>query len=752
VLCGALALGSCGRDGVSREREALRDLNVILITVDTLRADHVSAYGDRARTPHIDRLADEGVVFERCISQTPLTLPAHVSLLSGTYPLHHRVRDNGGLAVPEELELVSETLRQHGFTTSAFVAAYVLHSKWGLDQGFDHYSDAFNRARYERILLQNEKRAGEVIGLAEDWIRAHESFRFFTWIHLFDPHTPYHPPAPFDELEDPYRGEVEYVDAALGGFFEFLRTEGLYDRSLVVLTGDHGESLGEHGEREHGLFVYEPTVRVPLVLRAPIGFPRKRVAVLVEHVDVVPTVLDLVGVPIPAAMQGESLADVMFGGEADGDATAYTETFYPRRHLGWAELRAFYQGGLKYVRAPRDELYELEDDPVEGENRAKADALGSRKEQLEDRLSAFVEAQSVGALRPAAARVGPEDVEALRALGYVTAPAVSSGGAPRADPKDKVGVFNLLADAAARSKEGDHEAAVAAARGVLADEPDLLEAHVLLGHGYQRQGMYQEAAESFERVLALAPDSNFAMIDLLSALINLGDYDRVIERAPGFLRTFPDDPILHEALGVAYFFEGDDDAALLSLERSLELGASAVALGRVGEIHARKGDLGAGESFLRRAVAMDPRQPGFHYSLGQIEETRGRPDEALALYRKELENDPGSYRAAFNAAAILKKQGKSDEAVDYYRKTLEANPDFNIPYFMIAERHLETGTALDEAIDLCKRGIDVAPEEKTALLGYQVLLQLLMKKGDRASYELYSSRARELFERVEATE
>ena len=709
----------------------------------------MGAYGDRARTPHIDRLADEGVVFVRCISQTPLTLPAHVSLLSGTYPLHHRVRDNGGLAVPEELELVSETLRAHGFATSAFVGAYVLHSKWGLDQGFDHYSDEFNRARYERILLQNEKRADEVIGLAEDWMRLHKESRFFTWIHLFDPHTPYDPPAPFDEIEDPYQGEVEYVDAALGELFDFLRAEGLYDRSLIVLTADHGESLGEHGEREHGFFVYEPAVRVPLVVRAPVTFPVKRVEALVEHVDVVPTVLDLAGVAIPAAVQGESLAGVLFGGEVDRDATAYTETFYPRLHLGWSELAALYQGGQKYVRAPRPELYDLDGDAGERENLGSADAFTSRQERLDSRLSAFVEEHSAGALDPAAAVVGREDLEALRALGYVTAVAVPSGEASLADPKDKIEVFNLLTDAAARLNEGDHEAAVAAARGVLRDEPSLLEAHVLLGHAFQRQGKHRQTAESFERVLELKPDSNFAMIDLLSALINLGEYDRVIEKAPRFLRVFPDDPVLHEELGVAHFFKGEHDEALVALERSIELGASAVGLGRVGQIHAGRGDLGAGESFLRRAVAMDPRQPGFHFTLGQIEQTRGHTEEATRLYLTELDNDPGNYQAAFNVALILKEQGKREEATPYLRQTIEAKPDFNIPYFMLAESHLESGARLEEAIALCKRGIDVAPEERTALLGYQILLQLLMKTGDRASYELYSARARELFEKVE---
>ncbi len=256
----------------------LRDFNVILVTIDTLRADYVGAYGGKARTPNMDRLADEGVLFERCIAQTPLTLPSHTTILSGTYPLHHGVRDNGGFVVPEELELVSETLKGKGLDTSAFIAAYVLHSKWGLAQGFDTYADDFDRARYKGLFLQNEKRADEVVASAKKWLRAHKDNHFFSWIHLFDPHTPYDPPPPFDKhVGESYRGEVEYTDHAIGELFSFLKETGLYDKSLIILTADHGESLGHHGEGEHGFFVYEPTVSVPLIIRAPFEFPVKRV-------------------------------------------------------------------------------------------------------------------------------------------------------------------------------------------------------------------------------------------------------------------------------------------------------------------------------------------------------------------------------------------------------------------------------------------------------------------------------------------
>ena len=747
VLIGLLALGSCDS---TRERDALRGLNVILITVDTLRADYVSAYGGRAQTPHIDSLAREGVVFDRCIAQTPLTFPAHVTIMSGTYPLHHRVRDNGGIAVPDELELISETLRDSGYSTSAFIGAYVLHSKWGLQQGFDHYSDDFNRSRYEHILLQNEKRAVEVIDLAKKWIQNHKESKFFTWIHLYDPHKPYDPPTPFDQYgEDPYRGEVEYTDSAIGEFLSFLRAEGLYEKSLIVVTSDHGESLGAHGEREHGFFVYEPAVWVPLIMRAPSTFPVKRVEGLVEHVDIVPTILDMLEISVPGAVQGESLEEVMFGAKPEGNATAYTETFYPRLHLGWSELAAFYQGGLKYVKAPREELYEPEKDEGELNDLASVAAFETSKKTLQNELSAFVHEVSADALDPTSAPLSREDAAALRALGYVGTATDVAAGQPLADPKDKIELFNHLADATARLQRGEYEPAMAAAEEALRNEPELLEAHVLLGNAYQRQGKFPEAAASFERVLELKPDSNFAMIDLLSALINMGENDRVIEKASRFLQLFPNDPLLHEELGLAYFFKRDYDRALDTFATALELGPSAIALSKIGEVYAIRGELEKGETYVREALAKNPRNKGSYYTLAQIEEARGNLDDAVALYQKELENDPKEYKASFNAAVILKRQGRYGEAMPFCRKTIEANPNFNLPYFMIAEYHSQQGTDLEQAIELCKRGIDVAPAEEPALLGYQILLRLLMTTGDRESYDSYKHKASALLRKIE---
>ncbi len=384
--------GGCRADK-NHDFEKLRELNVILVTVDTLRADHVGAYGGVARTPNMDRLADEGVVFEHCIAQTPLTLPSHTTILSGTYPLHHGVRDNGGFVVPDELELVSETLKKRGLETSAFIAAYVLHSKWGLAQGFDTYADNFDRARYKGLFLQNEKRADEVLESAKKWLREQKDTHFFSWIHLFDPHTPYDPPPPFDKhVGEPYRGEVEYTDHALGELFSFLKEVDLYDKSLIILTGDHGEGLGHHGEAEHGFFVYEPTVSVPLIIRAPFEFPIQRVREIVEHVNLVPTILEALDVP-SGFSQGHSLLGLMFGTSEDNDPVAYTETFYPRLHYGWSELRALYHQDLKLIDAPEIELFRMSNDEKELTNLSTNPSFNPQKQAIREKLRDFMDSK-----------------------------------------------------------------------------------------------------------------------------------------------------------------------------------------------------------------------------------------------------------------------------------------------------------------------------------------------------------------------
>ena len=340
---------------------------IVVITLDTIRADRLSAYGFRsASQPALDRLAREGVVFDQAISVAPLTLPAHTSLFTGLFPPGHGVRDNISPPAHPDLVMLAEVLREQGYRTGAFTGSIVLGQDRGLAQGFEHYTDS------ERSTLGGDwqrgiqRRADVVVADAIDWLDAVAGSRFFLWTHFYDPHRPYDPPEPYrSEYPDPYLGEIAFVDSQIGRLLESLDRRGRLTGTLVVVAGDHGESLGDHGERDHGIFVYDAVLRVPLIMAGP-GLEPARVASTVRLVDVMPTVLDLVGRPIPA-MDGVSLVDLMRGGPRGPGRDVYAESFYPRR-LGWAPLRTLRDERFKLIDAPRPELYDMTRDPFEQQN------------------------------------------------------------------------------------------------------------------------------------------------------------------------------------------------------------------------------------------------------------------------------------------------------------------------------------------------------------------------------------------------
>ncbi len=731
----AVALG-CGPAEAPPDARRAPVRNLLLITIDTLRADHVGAYGDRAATPNLDRLAAAGTVFERCIAQAPLTLPSHTTILSGTSPLHHRVRDNGGLVVPDELELVSEILNRQGFSTGAFIGAYVLHSKWGLDQGFDRYADDFERSRYDRLLLQNSKRAEEVVGPAAAWIEAAGERRFFAWVHVFDPHTPYDPPPPFDvDPRGAYSGEVAYVDHVLGGFLDRLESAGLLADTLVLVTSDHGEGLGQHGELEHGFFVYDTTIKVPLIVRAPFAPARARWSGLVEHTDLVPTMLEAAGVDVPPAVQGRSLWPVLAGGDPEARTAAYAETFYPRLHYGWSELRALYRGDRKLIAAPRPELFDLAADPGELRDLAGDPASARELAAMSCELEALMAELSSAALTPAAAFATAEDRAALEALGYVTTRVERSGEDVLADPKDKLGVFNRLAEAGGLVGEGRHEGAIAIASEAVAADPDLVEGHILLGNAQRALGRLTAAIASYRRALELKPDANFVMVDLVASLLEGGEAGEALAEGRIFLDTFPDDPVLNRQVSEAAVAVGELEIALDLLEAALAAEPDdGHTLTRAGELALRLGNGERADALLRRALEVAPGSRGAWYLLGKIAAAEGRGDEALASFQREADEHPRAYLAAFDAALILAGRGEREQALRYCRQAVAAEPPMGGPYFMLASDLLDRGERLEEAIALCRTGIAAEPVPQSRLVGYQVLLPLLERTGRPDAY------------------
>jgi arylsulfatase A-like enzyme/Flp pilus assembly protein TadD len=745
-----LALVLLLRPVVARQR-LLRQLprcNVILLTLDTLRADHLSCYdAGRVQTPHLDALAAAGTLFEKCITQTPLTLPAHTSILSGTYPLYHQVRDNGGFLVPDRLELVSETLQRRRFATAGFIAAYVLHSKWGINQGFEQFSDDFDLAKYQSISLGKvQKRADEVLAEAEAWLRQNGNRRFFSWIHLYDPHTPYDPPSPFKEQYrgHPYRGEVAYMDSELGKFFDFLKREGLWDNTIIIACGDHGESFGEHREQGHGFFIYESTVHVPLIVRAPRPFPVQRVGRIVQLVDVAPTILDMLQVTPPAAVQGRSLFGLMLGRSEKGFDSAYCETYYPRLHFGWSELSALYSGKWKFIKAPRSELYDLAADPDEALNLERRQSVTARRQQRH--LAEFQQRQGKLALTPSGTgKLDRDSLAKLAALGYITTTVDTSQKAGLVDPKEKIDLYNNLDEVKQlMGKEQLHEA-VAKVEAIIASDGDMVDAHMMLGNLLFRQRQFRPALAAFREVLARRPDYNFAMLNILYCLKELGQWQECLREIEQFRTIFPDDPALFFEKGEALAALRRFEPALEALRRSRDLDpANARTWKKMGELFFLRGEYEQAAEHIRKGIAISPEQQKSHFDLAVIDETRGDAAAAEANYRRELEINARNFMASYNLAELLRKGGRADEALAFYRATIQSNPTFAIPYFMVAKFHFDRRQNLDEAVALCRSGVAITPVDKYTAFGYYILADIYGFKGERGLGEKYYRRAEAL--------
>ena len=730
----------------------LKKMNILLITLDTLRADFLSCYKQgNAQTPNLDRLASQGTLFERCISQTPLTLPAHVTILSGTYPLYHQVRDNGGFQVPGQLEFVSEALHDSGYNTSAFIGAYVLHSKWGVNQGFTEFSDDFDLDKYYTTTSEMEKKAEEVLANAETWLKTHgHEQKFFTWIHLYDPHIPYAPPPPFDKKypDTPYRGEVEYVDDQLGKFFRFLKEEGFEENTLIVVTGDHGEGLWNHNEDTHGVFVYDTTVWVPLIIKAPFKFPVDRVSDLVEHVDIAPTLLQAAGVTAPASYQGESLLDTLLNKGNKKKHTAYTESFYARLHRGWAPLQALFSEEWKYILAPNDELYQVPQDPEEKNNLSIKKSFIKKK--FRDKLERFAADKSKNAISPQQLEKRDKaDLKILASLGYLTSFSNTTDKGSLPDPKDKIHLMNDYAAAIRLTNTGKLDEAILLLRQLAVNDPNNADVFLELGMAYTKKQMYAEAVEYYRECLKRKPDYNTAVINLLQSLVAMKEFDMAITEARGFLELFPEDYALLNELASAYYYKGEYPQALEYLKKSITIEPeNSQAFLTMGEVYLKMKNVAEAESVINKALTIYPRLENGYYTLAQVMEAKRDLNGAVEYYKKELDNSPDNFFAAFGAGEALKNNGAYNQAIPFFKKAIDIQPGFRPSYLMIANYYVETGNQLQDAVELCNTVIDMQPPDESTIYGYYLLTQAYNKMGDPAKARFYSAEGEKLMKKL----
>ncbi len=744
AVAAALLLGAAVWYGAERKPPRPGDLNLLIITLDTTRADRLGAYGDRhAVTPNLDRLAQEGVLFERAVSAAPLTLPAHSTLFTGLLPPRHGVRDNGGYVLEPRHTTLAAVLKKGGYATGAFVGAFVLDAKWGLDQGFDAYIDKFDMATYKSISLGDvARRADEVVANALPWLEQRAGGRFFAWLHFYDPHSPYQPPEPWKSrfADRPYAGEIAFVDHQVGRLLQWLDTRGLRDNTIVVAVGDHGESLNEHGEGTHGLFIYEATTRIPLIVSVP-GVASRRVSSVVRAEDVMPTVLELLGRPVPSGIQGRSLVPLLDGTASDLNLDAYSESLYARNHYGWSDLRAIRSGRFKYIAATKPELYDLERDPGEHTN------LFADRRQLADRMAGELERIGVedASTQSGPSAVDPETRERLAALGYIGSftHATRKTGDALPDPKDKIDIFNLMTSAQESTGKETVEAAIARLRKVVTLDPNILDAWIMLGNEYFRKRDFRLALEQYKRALAINPDYDLATINLAGAYRTLGDYDAALVGYERYLLKDPKNAWVRYQMGEMFVDLNQLDKAESAFQQALADDTRvASARNALGVVAFKRGNLEKAEREIRAAIAQKPDVKLAHYNLALIAERRGDVQTAIREYQTEIETQASAYKSAFNLAKLYEQAGNAAEQEAWYKKAIDLNPRFAEGYFYLAKLYLDQGRNFDEALQLARRGLEFGATSEFAPLGHYVLADIYSRLGQHADARREAERGR----------
>jgi arylsulfatase A-like enzyme/Tfp pilus assembly protein PilF len=502
---------------------------IIVISIDTLRADHLPAYGYKnVRTPAIDALAADGVVFERAYSHAPQTLPAHAALLSGQLPFETGVRDNVGFTIKNGERLLPQMLRDRGFSTGGIVSAYVLRKETGIAQGFDFFDGEMPPSSPELSIGQVQRDGGDSEKIAEHWLGTIGTSRAFLFLHLYEPHKPYAPPERFAEYE-PYDGEIAYADEIVGRLVRYLKSHQLYDRSTVILLSDHGEGLGDHGEQEHGLFVYDEAIHVPLIVKqeSNVGAGR-RVADVVQHIDLVPTILDLVKAPGTSGLRGRSLKPVLEGTGRLPELSVYSEALYARYHFGWSELTSLTDDRYRYIKAPREELYDLQRDARERTN------LADDRVQARVALRGALDRVAAGARIQAPSPIPADARDRLQALGYVGAQAdvaMPPPGESLADPKDKHDVLERYRAAVDFAGARKWPEAIALLQQILRDEPEMADVWSQLAVFATRIDRHDQALDAYKHYIALKPEDPAAYIGAAASLLKLRKLDDAREHA-----------------------------------------------------------------------------------------------------------------------------------------------------------------------------------------------------------------------------
>jgi arylsulfatase A-like enzyme/Tfp pilus assembly protein PilF len=662
--------------------------NVLLITVDTLRADRVSCYDDsHVETPSIDSLAEGGVVFTRAFANTSTTLPSHTNILLGVSPRYHGVHDNQHFVVQENFLTLAEFLKAAGYATGAFVGAFPLDRRFGLDQGFDVYDDDFGHRSSERE-MEIERRAKEVVAKALPWVKSQRS-PWFLWVHVYDPHDPYTPPAPYAEQysRSPYEGEVAYVDEVLGSFFEELRVSRLLENTLVIFTGDHGESLGQHGEMTHGFFAYNTGIWIPLIVTGP-GIKPGKVDHTVSHLDIFPTVCDVLKIKPPEFLQGQSLVPALEGRRFPR-RMIYFESLAPHFSMDWAPIQGFIRDNLKFIESPIPELYDLKKDFDETENLASSRDLKDFKKRLGEIIEQYTSTEADKSEQ----RLDSKSLEKLQALGY-TGGSVETGArksySPREDVKVLLPFHNRSEEAFRLYREGRIQLAIDALKQIITERDDLGLAYVNLAIILYNEKRQQEAFDILKSGFSTNPQSYEIFSKYVGLLVRSERFAEVLELFQAhYLKEMDHDPKIWNLLAMTHLNSGDPDGAMKALEQ---------------------------------AFSMDRRLPLTQFNYGKLYEWIGfnRKDgtavaRSLESYKKAIELDPEFADAYIALGVVYLRSGEFKGGIYCLEKALDIEPDSQLAVYNLGLAYLNSGNKL-KALQYFKQYLrdfadDLSPEE-----------------------------------------
>ncbi|MGA1824734.1 MAG: sulfatase-like hydrolase/transferase [bacterium] len=660
-------------------------LNFLLITIDTIRPDHLGCYGyKKIKTPHIDRLAQEGVLFENAFSPVPLTLPSHASILTGTYPAFHGVRNNGTYALSDSAMTLPELLKNKGYATAAFISAYVMDKRFGLDHGFDEYNDDLSQDK-EHNIEYRERRAEDTTQEAIKWLKKRGSEKFFLWVHYFDPHMHYNPPSPYADqyAKNLYDGEIAYTDHWIGILLETMHKGDVAENTLIILTGDHGEGLGEHKEKTHGLFIYDTTLRVPLIFRYPKIFQGpKQIDSLVRLIDIAPTILAMVDGISYADMQGVSLLSLMKGTVKNLDLTLYRESLYPQFSHNWSPLEGIRTEKWKYIEAPIKELFNVDNDPHEKKNiftynQEEAEKLAIKLSTLKNTITSPQGLQDSQRIS-----LDKEAKERLESLGYVFKTTTAKEKREYPDPKKMIALLEYYDQGLEYFGKRDYKKALKKFKKIVKKYPQDSDAHTILGHTYEALGEHEKSIASFEEALRLGCMDLRIYSKLASAYMKLNQHEKAVIISNKALEINPKCEEAYINLALYHYKRNEPDKAEELFKKALELDPRDVlAFNHVAVIYQKKGRYDEAISACESALSIDPHNVSALLTLGSTLLYKNKNQEALDALQKVLVIDPGSVLANYFAGLATFKQNRLDKAIEYFRKTTELKPKWAEPHF-----------------------------------------------------------------------